>query len=109
MAHVPLPSCAPQAQKVFESTSIGRSTISTNLASYKERLTGIRLDIVLDGPSGMSTEFTINSHRVVFRLVKDVDLVLVTKPHLLSAPCPTRKRRETYHLSRDTSITNTLE
>jgi hypothetical protein len=92
---------------VFERTSIGRSIISAILHSH-DVLTGIRLDIIFNGPSGMSTEFTINSNRVVLCLVENVDFVLVSKPHLLSVMF-LKLKRGTYHLSRDTGITNSLE
>ena len=46
------------------------------------RLTGVGSDIVLDGPCWVCSEFAIDCDGVVFRLVQNVNLLLVTKPHL---------------------------
>jgi hypothetical protein len=87
---------------------MGRSEISAVLDHLYHVLTSVGLDIILNGPSGMSTEFTINSNRVVLCLVEDIDFILVSKPHLLSV-MGLKLKRGTYHLSRDTCITDSLE
>lgn len=63
---------------------MGRSTISAVLDHLYHVLTGVGLDIIFNGPSGMSTEFTIDSNGVILCLVEDIDFILVSKPHLLS-------------------------
>lgn len=86
MTQVPLPRTLPPAQKVFEYTSRVRSKIQA-VGNIYTRLNGslltfIRLNVILGGPCGMGAICAVNGDRVVFCLVNDIDLLVITQEHL---------------------------
>lgn len=86
MTQVPLPRTLPPAQKVFEYTSRVRSEVQAVSNIYTcmngSLLTFVRLNVILGGPCGMGAVRAVNGDRVVFCLVNDIDLLVITQEHL---------------------------
>lgn len=116
MTQVPLPRTLPPAQKVLEYTSIVRSEVQ-DVSKICTRITGssltlVRLNVILGGPCGMSAVHAVDGDRVVFSLVNDIDLLVITQEHLkvVMSILSGIKSLETPHLLRtDTRVANALK
>lgn len=75
-------------------------------------LTFVRLNVILGGPCGMGAICAVNGDRVVFCLVNDIDLLVITQEHLTAVmnifSC-IRFGRQTHLLRTDTSIANAFK
>lgn len=75
-------------------------------------LTLVRLNVILGGPCGMSAVRAVDGDRVVFSLVNDIDLLVITQEHLkvVMSILSGVEFLETPHLLRtDTSVANALK